>query len=76
MLLDLKFQVNNHVPSYIAPSKSLQWRHNEHDDVSNHLRLDCLLNCLLIKENIQDPRNWPLWGEFPGDRWIPRTKNQ
>ena len=20
------------------------------------------------------PRHWPLWGEFTGDRWIPRTK--
>ena len=26
---------------------TLQWRHNEHNDVSNHRRLDCLLNCLL-----------------------------
>ena len=25
---------------------SLQWRHNEHDGVSNHRRLDCLLNRL------------------------------
>ena len=24
---------------------SLQWRHNERDDVSNHQRLHCLLNC-------------------------------
>ena len=24
---------------------SLQWRHNEHDGVSNHRRLHCLLNC-------------------------------
>ena len=27
-----------------------------------------------IKENIKVPRRWPLWGEFTGDRWIPRTK--
>ena len=27
-----------------------------------------------IKENIIAPRHWPLWGEFSGDRWIPRTK--
>ena len=26
------------------PCLSLQWRHNEHDGVSNHRRLDCLLN--------------------------------
>ena len=29
-----------------------------------------------IKENIKAPRHWPLWGEFTGDRWIPRTKGQ
>ena len=29
-----------------------------------------------IKENIKVPRHWPLWGEFTGDRWIPRTKGQ
>ena len=27
-----------------------------------------------IKENIKAPRHWPLYGEFIGDRWIPRTK--
>ena len=29
-----------------------------------------------IKENIKAVRHWPLWGEFTGDRWIPRTKVQ
>ena len=29
-----------------------------------------------IKECIKAPRHWPLWGEFTGDRWIPRTKGQ
>ena len=29
-----------------------------------------------IKENIKAPLHWPLWGEFTGDRWIPRTKDQ
>ena len=29
-----------------------------------------------IKENIKAPRHWPLWGEFTGDRWIPRTNGQ
>ena len=24
-----------------------------------------------IKENINAPRLWPLWGEFTGHRWIP-----
>ena len=29
-----------------------------------------------IKENIKDPRHWPVCGEFTGDRWIPRTNGQ
>ena len=29
-----------------------------------------------IKESIKAPRHWPLWGEFTGDRLIPRTKGQ
>ena len=29
-----------------------------------------------IKESINAARLWPLWGEFTGDRWIPRTKGQ
>ena len=29
-----------------------------------------------IKENIKAPRQWPLWGEFIGDRRLPRTKGQ
>ena len=28
------------------------------------------------KKNIKAPRHWPLCGEFTGDRWIPRTKDQ
>ena len=59
--------------------ESLQWRHDERDGVSNHQPHDCLLNRLFkaqIKENIKAPRYWPLWGEFTGDRWIPRTKGQ
>ena len=27
-----------------------------------------------IKENLKALRHWPLWGEFTGARWIPRTK--
>ena len=26
------------------------------------------------KENMKAPRHWPLWGEFTGERRIPRTK--
>ena len=28
------------------------------------------------QKNIKAPRHWPLWGEFTGDRWIPRTNGQ
>ena len=28
-----------------------------------------------IKENIKDPRLWPLCGESTGDRWILLTKD-
>ena len=59
--------------------KTLQWRHNERDGVSNRQSHDCFLNRLFkaqIKENIKAPRHKPLWGEFTGDRWIPRTKVQ
>ena len=43
---------------------SLQWRHNEPFIQAQ------------IKENIITSRQWPLCGEFTGDRWIPRTKDQ
>ena len=29
-----------------------------------------------IKENIKALCHWPLWGEFTGDRWIPRTTDK
>ena len=28
------------------------------------------------QRNTKAPRHWPLWGEFTGDRWIPRTMGQ
>ena len=34
------------IQNSINPTISLQWRHNEHDDVSNHQPNDCLLNLL------------------------------
>ena len=58
---------------------SSQCRHNGRDGVSNHQPYDCLLSRLFktqMKENMNDPRHWPLWWEFTGDRWIPRTKGQ
>ena len=53
---------------------SLQWRHNELDGVSNHQPHDCLPGT--DQRIIKVPRHWPLWGEFTGDQWIPRTKGQ
>ena len=35
---------------------SLQWRHNERDGVSNHLRLDCLLNRLFKRRSKNTPK--------------------
>ena len=47
---------------------SLQWRHNERHGVSNHRRLECLLNHLLrhIKERLKARLHSPLWGESTG----------
>ena len=50
---------------------SLQRRHNGRDSVSNQPFIETQ-----IKENIKAPRHWPLWREFTGDRWIPRTNGQ
>ena len=50
--------------------RTLQWRHNGGDGVSNHQPYDCLLKRLFkaqIKESIKAPRYWPLWGEFTGE---------
>ena len=52
-------------------SISLQWRHNQCDVVSNHRRLDCLLNRFFrrrSKKNIKVPRHWSLRGESTADR--------
>ena len=65
-----------HYSGKIVP---LQWRHNEPDDVSNHQHQDCLRNRLIrrrSKKTSRLPVTGPLWGEFTGDRWIPRTKGR
>ena len=63
-------------PSRRAES-SLQWRHNGHNGVSNHRRLDCLLNCLFRRRSKKTSklrvtglceRNSPVIGEFPSQR--------
>ena len=61
----------------LSTQEALQLRrHNERHGVSNHQPHSCLLNCLFqaqIKENKKAARHWPLWGEFTGYRWMPRT---
>ena len=55
-------------------SPQLQWRHNEHNGVSNHHRLDCLHNRLLRRRSKKTSKlcvtglcegNTPVTGEFP-----------
>ena len=58
-------------------SIALQWRHIERDDVSNHQRLDGLLNRLLRRRSKKTSKlrvtglcggNSPVIGEFPSQR--------
>ena len=59
------------------PPTPLQQCHNERYGVSNLRCFDCLWFVQAqINDNIKAPRHWPLWGEFTGDRLIPRTKGQ
>ena len=55
----------------------LQWRHNEHDGVSNHRRLDCSLNRLFRRRSKKTSKlritglcegNQPVTGGFPPQR--------
>ena len=57
--------------------KSLWWRHNEHDSVSNHQHHDCLLNLLFGRRSKKTSKlrvtglcagNSPGTGEFPAQR--------
>ena len=53
---------------------ALQWCHNEHDGVSNHWRLDCLLNCL-FRHRSKKTSNLHITGFVRGIHWwIPHTK--
>ena len=56
---------------------TLQWRHNGHDGVSNHRRLDCLLNRLFRRSSKKTSKllvtglcegNSPVTGEFPAQK--------
>ena len=56
---------------------TLQWRHNEHDGVSNHQPQDCSLNYLFRRKSKKTSKlrvtglctgNSPVTGEFPAQR--------
>ena len=58
----------------IITSVSLQWRHNELDDVSNHQPHDCLLNCIFRRRSKKTSKlratglfegNSPVTGRWP-----------
>ena len=58
-------------------SSTLQWRHNEHDGVSNHQSRDCLLNRLFRRRSQKTSKlrvtglcagNSPVIGKFPAQR--------
>ena len=59
--------------------RSLQWHHNGRNSVSNHQPHDWFLNRLFRRRSKETSKlrvNWPLWGDFTGDPWIPRTNGQ
>ena len=56
---------------------AFQWRHNDHDGVSNHQRFDCWLNRLFGRRSRKTPKlrvtglyegNPPVTGGFPSQR--------
>ena len=66
------FEIRRHVSIW-----SLQWRHNDHDGVSNHQPHDCLLNRLCRRRSKKTSKlrvtglcvgNPPVTGEFPAQR--------
>ena len=61
----------------LHPKTTLQWRHNEHNGVSNHQPYDCLLNRLFRRKSNKTSKlcvtgfcegNAPVTGEFPEQR--------
>ena len=73
---------NNHRRLYVGRvtgfcAGTLHWCQNERDGVSNHQRLDCLLNCLFRCRSKKKSKlritglceeNSPVTGEFPSQR--------
>ena len=61
--------------SFLMIYVALKWRHNERDGVSNHRRLDGLLNCLFRSKKTSNLRvlglcegNSPVTDEFPSQK--------
>ena len=51
--------INIHATPLVKVTKhdpSLQWRHNEREGVTNHRRIDCLLNCLFRRRSKKTPK--------------------
>ena len=74
---------------YIIHVCTLQWRHNERDGVSNHMRLDCLLNRLFRRRSKKTSMfrvtrlcggNSPVTGDYPsqstGEFPLQRVRNE
>ena len=75
--LNLLNKNNTNRKSYYKFMKSLQWRHNERYDVSNHQPHDCLLNGLFRRRSKKTSKlrvtglcagKSPVTGEFPAQR--------
>ena len=71
--------------NWLVIMMKLQWRHNERGYVSNHQRLDCLLNRLLRHKSKKTPKlpvtglcegTSPVTGEFPSQRPVKRKMFQ
>ena len=54
----------------------LQRRHDGRDKVLNHQTVYSKVYSSADQRNTKAPRQWPLGGEFAGDRWIPCTNGQ
>ena len=68
------FHCFEYILSYL---QTLQWRHDEHDGISNHQPHDCLLKRLLMHRSKKTSKlcitslcegNSPVTGEFPAQR--------
>ena len=57
---------------------SLQWHYNDHDGISNHRHLDCLLKCVFWHRSKKTSKlhvTGPLCGEFTGNFPAQRASN-